>query len=68
MFTDALQHDRSLVPNAEHVMWPRRLHARVKEMFCSLRGHDMALHVERGRRICLRCAYCGHETRGWQTR
>lgn len=46
---------------------PPRPH-RVREMLCALRGHDLMLHFENGRRVCLRCATCGHETPGWQTR
>ena len=44
---------------------PRAL--RVREMLCGLRGHDLMLHFENGRRVYLRCARCGHETPGWQT-
>ena len=38
---------------------------RLSQMFCALRGHDLMLHIEGGRRICLRCVTCGHETPGW---
>ena len=41
---------------------------RVRIAFCALHGHDLLLHFERGRRVCLRCVNCGHETPGWSTR
>jgi hypothetical protein len=41
---------------------------RVRVALCALHGHDLLLHFERGRRVCLRCANCGHETPGWSTR
>lgn len=41
---------------------------RVRVALCAVHGHDRQLHFERGRRICLRCANCGHETPGWSTR
>ena len=47
---------------------PGRMHAWVRETLCALHGHDLLLHFEPGRRVCLRCADCGHETPGWQTR
>jgi hypothetical protein len=40
----------------------------VRRTICALHGHDLMLHFERGRRVCLRCADCGHETPGWQTK
>jgi hypothetical protein len=40
----------------------------VHQTFCALHGHDLMIHFERGRRVCLRCAECGHETPGWQTK
>lgn len=46
---------------------PPRPH-RVREMLCALRGHDLMLHFENGRRVYLRCATCGHETPGWETK
>ena len=36
----------------------------VRQMFCGLRGHDSLLQFEQDR-MFLRCASCGHETRGW---
>jgi hypothetical protein len=44
------------------------VHLWLRETLCALRGHDLLLHFERGRRVCLRCAKCGHETFGWRTR
>jgi hypothetical protein len=40
----------------------------VRELLCALHGHELMLHVERGHRIYLRCAMCGHETPGWETK
>ena len=34
------------------------------ETCCALHGHDLLLHFD-DERVCLRCAACGHETRGW---
>jgi hypothetical protein len=31
---------------------------------CRLHGHELRLHFE-WNRICLKCADCGFETRGW---
>jgi hypothetical protein len=41
---------------------------RVRIALCALHGHDLLLHFERGRRVCLRCVNCGHETPGWSAR
>ena len=41
---------------------------RVRIALCGLHGHDLLLHFERGRRVCLRCVNCGHETPGWSTK
>lgn len=51
-----------------YVDYVTRARARVHRAFCVLRGHDLMFHFERGRRVCLRCADCGHETPGWQTK
>jgi hypothetical protein len=37
---------------------------RVRQMVCSLHGHDSLLQFERDR-MFLRCVSCGHETPGW---
>jgi len=42
--------------------------ARVRTALCALHGHELVLHFERGRRVCLRCLKCGYETPGWSTR
>jgi hypothetical protein len=44
-----------------------RMHSWVRDTLCAMRGHDLMLHFDRGHRICLRCATCGHETPGWHT-
>jgi hypothetical protein len=36
----------------------------LRQMFCSLHGHDTLLHFEH-ERISLRCSSCGYETPGW---
>ena len=34
------------------------------QVMCGWRGHSAMLHFEPGH-LCLRCAWCGHETPGW---
>jgi hypothetical protein len=46
----------------------RRLQTWLRETVCGAHGHDLLLQVDRGRRVYLRCANCGHETPGWPTR
>jgi hypothetical protein len=36
----------------------------LRQMFCSLHGHDTMLHFQQ-ERMSLRCVSCGHETPGW---
>ena len=36
----------------------------LRQMFCSLHGHDTMLRFQR-ERMSLRCVSCGHETPGW---
>ena len=38
--------------------------ARVRQMLCSMHGHDNLLHFERDR-MSLRCVSCGYESPGW---
>ena len=38
---------------------------RLRQMFCSLHGHDSLLHIDKDR-MSLRCVSCGHETPGWE--
>jgi len=42
----------------------RRTIAWLQARCCAVHGHDLLLHFDRNR-ICLRCAGCGFETRGW---
>ena len=49
-----------------HLEYFRRARSWVRQSLCALHGHDLMLHFEPGRRLCLRCANCGHETPGWQ--
>jgi len=63
MFPFALPKLRSIaaddpLPNGRH------LRARVRELWCALRGNDLIVHIEPGCRICLRCVERGHETPG----
>jgi hypothetical protein len=37
---------------------------RLHQLFCGLHGHDTLLQFEQDR-MFLKCASCGHETRGW---
>jgi hypothetical protein len=37
---------------------------RIFRALCALKGHDMALHLER-KSLRLRCLSCGSESRGW---
>ena len=46
----------------------QRSGARLRSALCALHGHELVFHFERGRRVCLRCLKCGHETPGWATR
>lgn len=70
MLTEALPKLRSYAGDIDIHSLPcsSRMHSWVQEALCALRGHDLMLHVERGRRICLRCVTCGHETPGWHTK
>lgn len=36
-----------------------------RQAICAVHGHDFVLHCERSR-LSLRCASCGHDTRGWE--
>jgi hypothetical protein len=36
----------------------------VRQIVCSLHGHDALLHFEQGR-MSLRCTSCGYQTPGW---
>jgi hypothetical protein len=57
-------------PEIRHT-WPAistRVYAWMREALCAIRGHDLQLQIERGRRVYLRCTHCGHETPGWPTR
>lgn len=51
-----------------HLDYFRRARSWVHQSLCALHGHDLMFHFERGRRLCLRCANCGHTTPGWQTK
>ena len=70
MLTEALPKLRSYAADvgSSSVHSSGRVHSWVRETLCALRGHDLMLHFERGRRICLRCVTCGHETPGWHTK
>ena len=70
MFTEALPKLGPSAADIDHrsADWSGRAHSWVEETLCALHGHDLMLHVERGHRICLRCATCGHETPGWDTK
>ena len=37
-----------------------------RQRWCGLHGHDRVLAFD-GRRVCLRCTSCAHETPGWVT-
>jgi hypothetical protein len=43
----------------------RLVGARVRELFCGLRGHDMVVNFE-PQRLSLRCLRCGVHTQGWE--
>jgi hypothetical protein len=49
---------------AEVHLLARRAIAWQRAICCAVHGHELLLHFERNR-ICLRCAGCGFETRGW---
>lgn len=70
MLTDALPKIRSYAADIDmpSLLSSSRVHSWVQEALCALRGHGLMLYVERRRRICLRCATCGHETPGWHTK
>jgi len=40
---------------------------KVRQLLCSLHGHDALLHFEHGR-MSLQCSSCGYETPGWDLR
>jgi len=68
MFTDTLPklHLSTAAPATRHTL--SEIRRRIGSALCALHGHDLLLHFERGRRVCLRCVNCGHETPGWSTR
>ena len=68
MLTEALPEFRSQAAGVGRLDYVNRACSWVHEAFCGLRGHDLMLHFEHGRRVCLRCATCGHETPGWHTK
>ena len=37
---------------------------KVRQIVCSMHGHDALLHFETGR-LSMRCTSCGYETPGW---
>jgi hypothetical protein len=62
---------RPITAHAENGARPKpeglsgRVLERVKELLCGLSGHDNLLQFQHDR-MFLRCASCGHETRGWE--
>jgi hypothetical protein len=66
MLTHVLPKLHSDLAGIGWVDYMNRVRCWVQEALCAARGHDLLFHVERGRRICLRCARCGHETPGWR--
>ena len=67
MFVNALPFVHG-IDRPAHIRPTLTLRRRVWEIACGIRGHDLMLHVERGRRMFLRCETCGHETPGWNVR
>ena len=59
MFTDTLSklHLRAVAPVTLQTV--REAARRVRVALCALHGHDLLLHFERGRRVCLRCTIAG---------
>lgn len=41
--------------------------SQVRQLICSLHGHDALLHFEHGR-MSLQCTSCGYETPGWDVK
>jgi hypothetical protein len=70
MRTEALPKFRSHIADIDAWALPSacRMRSWVREVLCGIHGHDLLLHFDRGRRICLRCVTCGHETLGWSTK
>jgi len=68
MFTDTLPKVQLSAAAPAMQQTVREARRRVRIALCALHGHDLLLHFERGRRVCLRCINCGHETPGWSTR
>jgi hypothetical protein len=65
MLTDAVPWIRALVTiTTDRPTAARSVSAFMREGLCALRGHDFFVGVE-PRRLFLRCARCGHHTRGW---
>jgi len=46
-------------------LWWSRVRTAIARTGCALRGHDLLLHADHGRRLCLRCVSCGYESPGW---
>ena len=55
-------HDAHLDVRVRHAF--RAVCRLTRERVCALGGHDYLLKTERNR-MFLRCAACGHDTRGW---
>jgi hypothetical protein len=61
MVTDSAQ-DRMIALQPSTVF--ARAATQVRQLICSLHGHDALLHFEQGR-MSLQCTSCGYETPGW---
>jgi hypothetical protein len=44
-----------------------RVGEQVRQLICSLNGHDSLLHFEQGR-MSLLCSSCGYESPGWDVK
>ena len=65
MFSDTLPKLHLAAAGPATLQTVREAARRARIALCALHGHDLLLHFDRGRRVCLRCVNCGHETPGW---
>jgi len=68
MFTNVLPRLHVTISAPEPGPFLKETYRHTRRALCGLRGHDLVTHIERGRRVCLRCLKCGYETPGWSTR
>lgn len=64
MITDSAHHHPA---PTETYGFLNRVGEQVRQLICSLHGHDSLLHFEQGR-MSLLCSSCGYQTPGWDVK